>query len=299
MRQSISSVLTANICSYARKALARSTVEQVSDGGSRRQRLRDRAAHWHPPRHSPVLASRRQSAYGEARRFRSMRRVRSWRPDREPRLPSLLRTCSACISAMVAYRDPREPARATSGSHAMRSTTGSSWSALRTRSSTVPRDQRSIAFDMPSDNLARDWSAPTGGVALGSSPSTGQEAKHQRRIVLATWQLRIHRGRRFPSQLLRGAHRLGRVPRHQTVFKTKLPSGRVASYEYPRYFILEPLRGHPAHLLRDCELLGIEWTPVEPSQHLRLPSEVRRADGRVHRARSAEPYSARVSVCAR
>jgi len=47
-------------------------------------------------------------------------------------------------------------------------------------------------------------------------------------------------------------------------FKTKLPSGRVASYEYPRYFfsnLSDDIRGI---FCEHCALLGIRWTQSNP-----------------------------------
>jgi hypothetical protein len=64
-------------------------------------------------------------------------------------------------------------------------------------------------------------------------PQHGAGRKHMRPIVLEPWQRKITR--RFPRELLRGLiHSDG--CRTTNRFKTKLPSGRVAAYEYPRYF---------------------------------------------------------------
>ena len=43
-------------------------------------------------------------------------------------------------------------------------------------------------------------------------------------------------------------------------FKTKLPSGRVASYGYPRYFFSNESEDIRRIFCDHCELLGIRWT---------------------------------------
>jgi hypothetical protein len=64
-------------------------------------------------------------------------------------------------------------------------------------------------------------------------PQHGRGRKHTRRIELADWQRDITTA--FSHELLRGLiHSDG--CRTMNRFKTKLPSGRVAAYEYPRYF---------------------------------------------------------------
>ena len=62
-------------------------------------------------------------------------------------------------------------------------------------------------------------------------PQAAGGRKHERPIVLADWQREIVD--RFPEAFLRGLiHSDG--CRCVNRFKTKLPSGRVAEYEYPR-----------------------------------------------------------------
>jgi hypothetical protein len=64
-------------------------------------------------------------------------------------------------------------------------------------------------------------------------PQHGAGRKHLRPIELAAWQLELTQ--RYPEALLRGLiHSDG--CRTVNRFKTKLPSGRVAPYAYPRYF---------------------------------------------------------------
>jgi hypothetical protein len=92
-------------------------------------------------------------------------------------------------------------------------------------------------------------------------PQHGPGRKHLRPIVLEPWQREITRA--HPRELLRGLiHSDG--CRTINRFKTKLPSGRVAGYEYPRYFfsnLSEDIRGI---FCEHCELLGIRWTQSNP-----------------------------------
>lgn len=64
-------------------------------------------------------------------------------------------------------------------------------------------------------------------------PQHGPGRKHEREIALVPWQLQLTQA--YPERLLRGLiHSDG--SRCINRFSTKLPSGRVATYEYPRYF---------------------------------------------------------------
>ena len=92
-------------------------------------------------------------------------------------------------------------------------------------------------------------------------PQHGAGRKHLRPIELEPWQRKITTS--FPRELLRGLiHSDG--CRTINRFKTKLPSGRVAAYQYPRYFfsnLSEDIRGI---FCDHCELLGIRWTQSNP-----------------------------------
>jgi hypothetical protein len=88
-------------------------------------------------------------------------------------------------------------------------------------------------------------------------PQWGKGPKHERPIVLADWQRAIVD--EFPRALLRGLiHSDG--CRTVNRFKTKLPSGRVAEYEYPRYFFSNLSADIRALFCEYCERLGIRWT---------------------------------------
>ena len=88
-------------------------------------------------------------------------------------------------------------------------------------------------------------------------PQHGRGKKHERRIVLADWQTRLCRA--HPRDLLRGLiHSDG--CRTINRFKTKLPSGRVAEYEYPRYFFSNLSADIRGIFCDHCEMLGIRWT---------------------------------------
>jgi len=88
-------------------------------------------------------------------------------------------------------------------------------------------------------------------------PQYGPGRKHSRPIVLASWQREITD--RYPEQLLRGLiHSDGcRVVNR---FRTKLPSGRIAEYEYPRYFFSNLSVDIRALFCEYCERLGVRWT---------------------------------------
>jgi hypothetical protein len=106
------------------------------------------------------------------------------------------------------------------------------------------RDQRCVGVT----SYDRRW--------LELFPQAGPGRKHERPIALANWQRAIVD--RFPKPFLRGLiHSDG--CRCVNRFKTKLPSGRVAEYEYPRYFsnLSADIR---ALFCEYCERLGVRWT---------------------------------------
>ena len=88
-------------------------------------------------------------------------------------------------------------------------------------------------------------------------PQHGPGRKHERRIVLAGWQREVVD--RFPEEFLRGLlHSDG--CRTVNRFTTRLPSGRVAEYAYPRWFFSNRSAGIRALFCEYCERLGIRWT---------------------------------------
>jgi hypothetical protein len=92
-------------------------------------------------------------------------------------------------------------------------------------------------------------------------PQHGAGRKHLREIRLTDWQRELTH--RHPKELLRGLiHSDG--CRTINRFRTKLPSGRIAEYEYPRYFFSN-LSGDIRRIFCEhCELLGIRWTQSNP-----------------------------------
>ena len=75
--------------------------------------------------------------------------------------------------------------------------------------------------------------------------------------MLAGWQREIVD--EYPEQFLHGLiHSDGcRVINR---FRTKLPSGRVAEYEYPRYFFSNLSSGIRGLFCEYCERPGVRWT---------------------------------------
>jgi hypothetical protein len=92
---------------------------------------------------------------------------------------------------------------------------------------------------------------------LNAFPQYGPGRKHERKIALADWQLELTRA--HPDALVRGLiHSDG--CRTINRFTSKLPSGRIKEYAYPRYFfsnlstdILDIFREH-------VEMLGVRCT---------------------------------------
>jgi hypothetical protein len=92
-------------------------------------------------------------------------------------------------------------------------------------------------------------------------PQHGPGRKHLRAISLVNWQLSLTH--RHPRELLRGLiHSDG--CRTVNRFKTRLPSGRVAEYEYPRYFFSNLSADIRGIFCDHCDLLGIRWTQSNP-----------------------------------
>jgi hypothetical protein len=92
---------------------------------------------------------------------------------------------------------------------------------------------------------------------LAAFPQHGPGKKHERPIVLADWQRDLTTA--HPGALARGLiHSDG--CRTVNRFKTKLPSGRVAEYEYPRYFSSNLSADIRAIFCEHCDLLGIRYT---------------------------------------
>jgi hypothetical protein len=88
-------------------------------------------------------------------------------------------------------------------------------------------------------------------------PQHGPGRKHERRIVLEPWQRAIVD--RYPEELVRGLlHSDG--CRTVNRFKTRLPSGRVAEYAYPRWFFSNRSADIRALFCEFCERLGVRWT---------------------------------------
>ncbi len=92
-------------------------------------------------------------------------------------------------------------------------------------------------------------------------PQHGPGLKHLRPIKLRSWQSSLTAA--HPTALLRGLiHSDG--CRVLNRFKTRLPSGRVASYEYPRYFFSNLSADIRRIFCDHCELLGIRWSQSNP-----------------------------------
>jgi hypothetical protein len=92
-------------------------------------------------------------------------------------------------------------------------------------------------------------------------PQHGAGRKHARKIELAPWQREVVD--RYPREFLRGLlHSDG--CRTVNRFKTRLPSGRVAEYAYPRWFFSNRSADIRALFCEYCERLGIRWTQSNP-----------------------------------
>jgi hypothetical protein len=88
-------------------------------------------------------------------------------------------------------------------------------------------------------------------------PQHGSGPKHHRKIELVDWQREITHA--HPDALVRGLiHSDG--CRTINRFKTKLPSGRVKEYAYPRYFFTNLSSDIRAIFIEHCDLLGVRCT---------------------------------------
>lgn len=97
----------------------------------------------------------------------------------------------------------------------------------------------------------------SGGALRVAFPQHGPGRKHLRRIELADWQAELTA--RHPRALLRGLiHSDG--CRCVNRFKTRLPSGRLAEYEYVRYFFSNLSADIRRIFCRHCDLVGVHWT---------------------------------------
>ena len=92
---------------------------------------------------------------------------------------------------------------------------------------------------------------------LEAFPQHGPGRKHERPIVLEGWQQAIVDAE--PEAFLRGLiHSDG--CRCINRFRTRLPGGRLAEYEYPRYFFSNLSAEIRELFCAACERLGIRWT---------------------------------------
>jgi hypothetical protein len=92
---------------------------------------------------------------------------------------------------------------------------------------------------------------------LDAFPQHGPGRKHERPIVLAQWQREIvgrHRGD-FVRGLIHsdGCRTINR-------FTTRLPSGRLAEYAYPRYFFSNLSPDIRDLFSEACDVLGVRWS---------------------------------------
>jgi Homeodomain-like domain len=88
-------------------------------------------------------------------------------------------------------------------------------------------------------------------------PQCGPGKKHEREIRLEGWQEDLTRT--SPKALIRGLiHSDG--CRSMDRFSTRLPSGRLVTYEYPRYFFSNLSADIRGIFCAHCDLLGLRWT---------------------------------------
>ena len=92
---------------------------------------------------------------------------------------------------------------------------------------------------------------------LSAFPQHGPGKKHKREIHLVRWQLKITE--RCPEAFISGLINSD-GSRCINTFKTKLPSGRVAEYSYPRYFFTNYSADIRQLFIDHCELIGVRCT---------------------------------------
>ena len=121
------------------------------------------------------------------------------------------------------------------------------------------------AMEAYSAHVCVNRSSRSGAVVVAASspawpvafPQHGPGRKHERPIVLEPWQLEITHS--HPQALIRGLiHSDG--CRSVNRFRTRLPSGRMAEYEYPRYFFSNLSADIRKIFCDHCDLLGVRWT---------------------------------------
>ena len=92
-------------------------------------------------------------------------------------------------------------------------------------------------------------------------PQHGPGRKHERPIVLDDWQRAVVEA--HPAAFVRGLiHSDG--CRTVNRFTTRLPSGRVAEYAYPRYFFSNLSSDIRGLFCWAFDLLGVRWTQSNP-----------------------------------
>lgn len=92
---------------------------------------------------------------------------------------------------------------------------------------------------------------------LAAFPQHGRGRKHERPIRLERWQEDVTH--EHPKAMIRGLiHSDG--SRCVNRFKVQLPSGRVGSYAYVRYFFTNYSADIRRIFCEHCDLLGIRWT---------------------------------------
>jgi hypothetical protein len=125
--------------------------------------------------------------------------------------------------------------------------------------------EAAIRKTVPTTAIRRNYPRGSRAVLLLSSdpvwryafPQHGPGRKHERPIVLAGWQQAATHA--HATELIRGLiHSDG--ARCVNRFRTRLPSGRIGEYAYPRYFFSNLSEDIRRIFCEHCDLLGIHWT---------------------------------------